>query len=85
MVEAFPVVPLFKNQAMGIALFSYDRQLCFGVNADWDLLPDLHRFIEALDQSFAALLAAAGGTTDLMRKARGPRRGRRAKATGTAT
>jgi diacylglycerol O-acyltransferase len=81
MVEAFPLVPLFSNQALGIALFSYNGMLCFGVNADWDLLPDLHRLVEALDESFQELVAAAGGTSDLMRKARGPRKSQSKKAT----
>lgn len=74
--QAYPVVPLFTNQALGIALFSYDGMLCFGVNADWDLLPDLHHFIEALDQSFEELVATAGGTSELMLKARGIRKNR---------
>jgi WS/DGAT/MGAT family acyltransferase len=73
MVEAFPLVPLFINQALGIALFSYYGKLCFGINADWDLLPDLHRLLESLNESFEELAAAADGTSDLMKRARGPR------------
>lgn len=33
------MVPLFSNQALGIALFSYLDGIYFGVNADWDALP----------------------------------------------
>lgn len=57
--QAYPLVPLFVNQALGIALFSYDGKLCWGFNADWDLVPDLHDFVEALGSSFRQLCGAA--------------------------
>lgn len=60
LLEAFPLVPLFENQALGIALFSYDGRLCFGFNADWDLMPDLTDFVESIAESFAELKLAAG-------------------------
>ena len=59
LLAAYPEVPLFENQALGIALFSYDGQLYWGFNADWDLLPDLHLFVEEVQNSFAELLKAA--------------------------
>ncbi len=59
MTEIYPVVPLFKNQALGIALFSYDGKLYWGLNADWDAIPDLHDLVEALGQELDALHAAA--------------------------
>ncbi len=57
--EAYPLVPLFKNQALGIALFSYHGGLFWGLNADWDALPDLHALVEALASDFEALKEAA--------------------------
>jgi len=57
--EAYPLVPLFKNQALGIALFSYHGGLFWGVNADWDALPDLHLLVEALALDFRELEKAA--------------------------
>lgn len=60
LLEAYPVVPLFENQALGIALFSYAGRLCWGFNADWDLLPDVHTFVEAVQASFTELREAAG-------------------------
>jgi WS/DGAT/MGAT family acyltransferase len=57
---AYPLVPLYKNQALGIALFSYDGGLFWGLNADWDALPDLHRLVEALAVDFEELRKAAG-------------------------
>ena len=55
MRTAYPLVPLFENQALGIALFSYDGGLHWGMNADWDALPDLHDFVETLEQEFETL------------------------------
>lgn len=59
MLEAYPLVPLFENQALGIALFSYAGRLCWGFNGDWDLVPDLHRVVEDVAESFAELRHAA--------------------------
>ena len=58
--EAYPMVPLFKQQGLGIALFSYAGGVYWGINADWDALPDLHDLIEALRVEFATLLGVAG-------------------------
>jgi hypothetical protein len=60
LLEAYPLVPLFENQGLGVALFSYDGQLCWGFNADWDLVPDLHTFVADVEASFAELHALAG-------------------------
>jgi WS/DGAT/MGAT family acyltransferase len=61
MHEIYPLVPLWVDQALGIALFSYDGKLCWGLNADWDALPDLHDFAGLLDEEFEALRKAAKG------------------------
>lgn len=59
LVEAYPLVPLYRNQALGVALFSYDGALYWGLNADWDALPDLHDLVDALAAEFEALRNAA--------------------------
>lgn len=59
MLASFPMVPLYSNQALGIALFSYDGGLYWGISSDWDALPDVHEFVEALGESFAELHQAA--------------------------
>jgi WS/DGAT/MGAT family acyltransferase len=56
----YPLVPLFSNQALGVALFSYAGKLCWGLNADWDAVPDLHDVALAVEEEFAALREAAG-------------------------
>ena len=57
---AYPVVPLFEGFALVIGLFSYDGGLYWGINGDWEQLPDLHDLVLALDESFAELQRAAG-------------------------
>ena len=54
-LEGYPLVPLFENQCLGVAVFSYIGKVCVGVNADWDRVPDLRRFIDALRVSFDEL------------------------------
>ena len=53
MTACYPLVPLFANQALGVALFSYDGVLHWGFNADWDAVPDLHDLVDAVDQEVA--------------------------------
>jgi WS/DGAT/MGAT family acyltransferase len=56
----FPMVPLAENQALGIAIMSYNGQLNFGLNADYDALPDLEVLADELRASIEELAAAAG-------------------------
>ena len=52
-------VPLMDYIGMGIALFSYDGDLCWGFNADWDVVPDVAEFADDVRASFAELEEAA--------------------------
>ena len=54
----FPMVPLAENTALGIAVMSYNGQLNFGLNADYDAVPDLEAFADELRASIAELVAA---------------------------
>jgi hypothetical protein len=76
MQEVFPVVSLPANQGLGIALFSYAGGLFWGLNADWDLMPDLHEFVEAVEAEFEQLsrLAEEKHRTKPAAKARSKRR-----------
>jgi len=56
MAAAYPLGPLFLDQALNIALLSYDGRLNWGFNADWDVLPDLRELVEAIRTSFEELL-----------------------------
>jgi WS/DGAT/MGAT family acyltransferase len=55
----FPLVPLYENQALGLALLSYTGGLYWGVTSDWDRLSDVHDFALGLKTSFDELRAAA--------------------------
>src|SRR3954449_908377 len=67
----YPMVPLAANQALGIALMSYDGNLDFGLCADFDGLPELDELAGDLQASLDELAEAAGITPPA-----GPRDGR---------
>lgn len=68
MLAGYPQVPLFEKQGLAVALLSYSGRLHWGFQADWDLVPDLHRFTAAVERSFRELLEAAGaGARDIPR------------------
>src|SRR5919198_2378194 len=56
----YPVVPLAHNQALGIAIMSYDGRLAFGLLGDYDAMPDLEALADDLRDAIAALSRAAG-------------------------
>ena len=60
MLEMQPLVPLLDGTGLGIALFSYDGKLHVGLNADYELVPDLGSFTALFAQAFMALVDAAG-------------------------
>jgi diacylglycerol O-acyltransferase len=59
LLEAYAIVPLMADQALGITLFSCADALHWGFNSDWDALPDLHAFVEAIQLEFEELSKAA--------------------------
>jgi len=60
MIDPFPMVPLAKNQGLGIALLSYAGRINFGLVGDFDLMYDLDDFANDLEESLAELAAEAG-------------------------
>jgi WS/DGAT/MGAT family acyltransferase len=56
----FPMVPLAKNTALGIAIMSYNGQLNFGLAGDYDALEDIGTLADELRSSIEELVAAAG-------------------------
>ena len=60
MLDPFPMVPLAKNQALGIALLSYAGKINFGLVGDYDLMWDLDDFADDLRSSLEELAEAAG-------------------------
>jgi WS/DGAT/MGAT family acyltransferase len=54
----YPVVPLMPGSGLGVALFSYEGKLCWGFNADYELVPNLPDFVADVRASFEELRAA---------------------------
>ncbi len=69
MNEIYPQVPLTDRTGLGIALFSYDGRLCWGFNADYEVVPDLARFVAFLRESQEELLKLADGPIELRPRA----------------
>ena len=79
MTEAYPHVPLFANQGLGIALFSYGDELYWGIAADWELVPDVRTLGAFIDDAFEELAAAAISVPSRPSRARNaPRRAKHA-------
>jgi WS/DGAT/MGAT family acyltransferase len=55
-----PMVPLAENTALGIAVMSYNGQMTFGLNADYDALPGVESLADSLREAIEALRRAAG-------------------------
>ena len=56
----YPVVPLARRQALGIAVMSYNGHLGFGLLADYDALGDLDAIALDLEHAIRRLARAAG-------------------------
>jgi hypothetical protein len=59
LLEIFPVVPLAEGQAVSIGLTSYDGGVYYGLNADWDAMPDVDVLAALIEESLAELVAAS--------------------------
>jgi diacylglycerol O-acyltransferase / wax synthase len=59
-LDPFPLVPLAKNQGLGIAIMSYDGRMDFGLVGDYDVMHDLDDLALDLHESLAELAAAVG-------------------------
>ena len=57
----YPVVPLARNTALGIAIMSYHGRLAFGLLGDYDAMEDLDGLRDHLDDALRDLVRAAGG------------------------
>ena len=55
----YPLVPLAAEHAVGVAIASYDGQLCFGINADRDTVPDVDVLAEGIVDALAELQRVA--------------------------
>lgn len=58
LLEAAPMVPLYENQGVGIAIISYNGRLFFGINGDAAYVEDLSALTRALSAELDELSAA---------------------------
>lgn len=56
MMANYPIVPLWAQHGLGIALFSYNGDLLWGVHADYDTLPDSAELLDSIQVSTRQLL-----------------------------
>ena len=56
MLEAFPFVPLGGHVRVGVAIFSYDGGINFGVTGDWDSAADIGVLCRGIEHGIAELL-----------------------------
>jgi hypothetical protein len=80
LTSIYPVVPLAANQAIGIAVMSYDGRLGFGLLADHDALRDVGALGDLLRASIDDLATAAGIRPTRPRRRTGRANGRPTKA-----
>ena len=59
MTSVFPIAFLPKNHALAIAIMSYNGQMNFGLLGDYDAMPDLNAFGEAIESCLAELVSLA--------------------------
>jgi diacylglycerol O-acyltransferase len=60
MIDPFPMVPLARNQGVGVALMSYNGRMNVGLVGDYDLLWDIDDLGRDVRESLAELAEAAG-------------------------
>ena len=58
MIASYPIVPLWSQHGLGLAIFSYDGTLHWGVHADFDAIPDTDQITKAIGASVRELLEA---------------------------
>jgi WS/DGAT/MGAT family acyltransferase len=59
LLATYPLVPLWESHGVGLAMFSYNGEVCWGFNADYDLLEDLPAFVAAMADAFTEMQKAA--------------------------
>jgi len=60
LVSLFPQVPLLGEMGLGIALMSYNGKICWGFNANPDVIPDLAEFVGFVKSTIQRIAESAG-------------------------
>ncbi len=61
MLEAFPYVPLAGSVRVGVAIFSYNGMINFGVTGDYDTAPDIQVLCDGIENGIAELVKLSPG------------------------
>jgi WS/DGAT/MGAT family acyltransferase len=62
LVDIFPMVPLARGQALGVAIMSYNGRMNFGLVGDYDTMADIDELAGDFEDALAELADAAGVT-----------------------
>ena len=62
MLEMFPIVPLGQGQALAIGVTSYDGGVYYGLNADYDAMPDVDVLASLIEESLTELVAGSAAS-----------------------
>ncbi|HXY44561.1 MAG TPA: wax ester/triacylglycerol synthase family O-acyltransferase, partial [Acidimicrobiales bacterium] len=60
MLAAYPYVPIAGQVRIGVAIFSYDGNVTFGVTGDYDAAPDIDILCRGIEDEMRTLVALAG-------------------------
>ena len=77
MLEAFGYVPLGGHLRIGVAIFSYNGHLGFGITGDYDTAPDIDVLSAGIEAALAELLAVCPSSRPARAEARRTRSGAR--------
>jgi hypothetical protein len=84
--DMFPLAFLPDNNALAVAIVSYDGRVEYGLLGDFDALPDIQLIADGIDESLRELVAAARRRVNVAaaaaRRERGPAADMRAKRSG---
>jgi WS/DGAT/MGAT family acyltransferase len=64
MLEAFPFVPLASSVRVGVAIFSYNGMLNYGVTGDYDTATDIGVLCSGIEAGMTELLKLADASTE---------------------
>lgn len=80
--EVYALTPLVDDQALALALFSYNGGMHWGFNADWEAVAELHQFVQTIEAEFATLQRASARAAAASRATRrsAPRRAKAARS-----
>ena len=72
LLDPFPMVPLARNQGLGVAIMSHNGRMNFGLVGDLDLMWEIDDLAEDVADSLAELAEAASVELASPPRARGP-------------